>query len=166
MVFQTIGILVGVIYYVTSIRNQNRTRQIQIISTVGTGDLNWGFLNWEVGDYDDFMSEHGSEANPEDWGAVNAWFNRLEYFDVYVREGLLDVRLICLMSVGTIKESWEKYRGKRSGASGTTGPETGLRQSTCTRGWLNIWRNIQNLASDRQILSSHKPISLENVLII
>ena len=111
MVFQTIGILVGVIYYVTSIRNQNRTRQIQIISTVGTGDLNWGFLNWEVGDYDDFMSEHGSEANPEDWGAVNAWFNRLEYFDVYVREGLLDVRLICLMSVGTIKESWEKYRG-------------------------------------------------------
>ena len=45
MVFQTIGILVGVIYYVSSIRNQNRTRQIQIIGTVGTLDLDWSFLN-------------------------------------------------------------------------------------------------------------------------
>ena len=111
MVFQTIGILVGVIYYVSSIRNQNRTRQIQIIGTVGTLDLDWSFLNWEVGEYDDFMSEHGPQADPEGWKTLNAWFNRLELYGVYVREGLIDVRLVCLMSGGTIKESWEKYRG-------------------------------------------------------
>ena len=108
---QTVGILVGVSYYIVSIRNQNRTRQIQIISTVGIGNLDWSFLDWEVGDLDDFMSEHGPEVDPEGWMTINEWFNRLEVFGVFVKEGLLDVRLICLMSGGTIKASWEKYRG-------------------------------------------------------
>ena len=108
---QTVGILVGVSYYVVSLRNQSRARQIQIISTVGTGNLDWSFLNWEVDDYTVFMSEHGPEADPEGWNTLNEWFNRLEVWGVYVREGLLDVRLVCLMSGGTSKESWEKYRG-------------------------------------------------------
>ena len=111
MVFQTIGILVGVIYYITSIRNQSRSRQIQIIGAAATLDLDFDFLNWEVDNYDFFMSEHGPDADPEDWKNLNAFFNRLELWGVYVREGLLDVRLVCLMSGGTIKESWEKYRG-------------------------------------------------------
>lgn len=111
MALQTISIMVGVVYYITSIRNQSRTRQIQIIDAVTSLDRNYDFLNWEVGDYDVFMSEHGPEADPEDWKNLNAFFNGLEQYGVYVREGLLDVRLVCLMSGGTIKEAWEKYRG-------------------------------------------------------
>ena len=108
---QTIGILVGVSYYIVSLRNQSRTRQIQIVNSVGIGNLDWSFLDWEIGDYEDFMSEHGPEVDPEGWSNMYEWFNRLEIFGVFVREGLLDVRLMCLMSGGTIKESWEKFRG-------------------------------------------------------
>ena len=110
-ILQTAGILVGIVYYITIMRNQARTRQVQIIGSITSYDLNWSFLDWDVTDYDDFISKHGPEANPQDWKDLYAWFNRMELQGVYVREGLLDVRLVCLMSGGTIKESWEKYRG-------------------------------------------------------
>ena len=110
-ILQTAGILVGIVYYITIMRNQARTRQVQIIGSITSYDLNWSFLDWDVTDYDDFISKHGPEANPQDWKDLYAWLNRMELQGVYVREGLLDVRLVCLMSGGTIKESWEKYRG-------------------------------------------------------
>jgi len=110
MVFQTISILVGVIYYITSIKNQNKSRQIQIISSSNTSEINWDFLDWEINDYDDFMSKYGPKVNPDGWKWVMFWFNVLEMWGVYVREGILDIRLVCLMSGGTIKESWEKYK--------------------------------------------------------
>jgi hypothetical protein len=108
---QTVGILVGIIYYIANMRNQNRSRQIQIMGSTTKMDLTYDFLNWDTEDYDVFMSEHGSKADPEGWKALNVWFNSLELRGLYVREGLLDVRLVCLMSGGTIKESWESYRG-------------------------------------------------------
>ena len=110
-IVQTVGILVGIIYYITNMRNQNRSRQIQIISSIVTMDQTSDFINWDTGDYDVFMSEHGPEAKLEDWMLLNSFFYRLEFQGVYVREGLLDIRLVCLIDGGTIKEAWEHYRG-------------------------------------------------------
>jgi hypothetical protein len=66
-----------------------------------------GFLSWEYTDYDDFMSKYGPESNLENWVNLMAWFSKLEEFGVYVKEGLLDIRLIYLLHGGTIKKSWE-----------------------------------------------------------
>ena len=38
-----------------------------------------------------------------------SWFMQLEEFGVYVREGLFNVRFICLIHGGTIQKSWEMY---------------------------------------------------------
>jgi hypothetical protein len=108
---QTIAVIIGIVYYITIMRNQNRSRQVQIIGSTLKMDLDYNFLNWDTSDYEVFMSKHGPKADPEGWKALNVWFNMLELQGVYVREGLLDVRLVCLMSGGTIKESWESYRG-------------------------------------------------------
>ena len=108
---QTVGILVGIIYYITNMKNQNRSRQIQIISSIVALDQPWDFLHWDTDDYDVFMSEHGPEADPDGWRALDSFFYRLELQGVYVREGLLDIRLVCLIDGGTIKEAWEHYRG-------------------------------------------------------
>jgi hypothetical protein len=67
-------------------------------------------MEWTVENYDHFMSKHGPEANPEGWSQWMLWFNMLENYGVYVREGLLDIRLVCLLSGGTIMASWRKYK--------------------------------------------------------
>ncbi len=65
------------------------------------------FLSWEYGDYDDLMSKYGPEANPEGWDDLMGWFRMLEEMGVYVKEGLLDIRLIYLLNGGSITKSWE-----------------------------------------------------------
>ena len=109
MFIQAAGILVAAIYHIMTLRNQSKSRQIQILNAVNSRELNWDFSLWEFSDYEDFMSRYGPDSNPEGWKDVMDWFNRLESFGVYVREGLLDIRLVCLMSGGTIKNTWERY---------------------------------------------------------
>ncbi len=66
-----------------------------------------GFFSWEYGDYDDLMSKYGPEANPEGWYNLIRWLLKLEELGVYVREGLLDIRLIYLLTGGVITKTWE-----------------------------------------------------------
>jgi len=65
------------------------------------------FLDWEYRDYDDLMSKYGPESNPEGWLNLLEWFRMLEELGVYVKEGLLDIRLIYLLQGGNITLSWE-----------------------------------------------------------
>ncbi len=107
LIFVTlISVPVGVFYHVLTLRNQNRARQIQIIRSINPM-VELGFLSWEYGDYDDFMSKYGPESNPEGWGNLMGWFRMLEEMGVYVKEGLLDIRLIYLLNGGNITKSWE-----------------------------------------------------------
>ena len=101
--------VIGLTYYIMVLRNQIKSRQIQIINSA-PAPTDWGFQDWKVIDYDQFMSDYGPEVNPDGWNQFMLWFNRLENFGVYVREGLLDIRLVCLLGGGTIKSSWEKYK--------------------------------------------------------
>ncbi len=107
LIFVTlISVPVGVFYHVLTLRNQNRTRQIQIIRSINPM-VELGFLSWEYGDYDDVMSKYGPESNPEGWGNLMGWFRMLEEMGVYVKEGLLDIRIIYLLNGGSITKSWE-----------------------------------------------------------
>ncbi len=96
----------GISYYILSLRNQNRARQIQIIRGINP-IVDVPFLSWEYGDYDDLLSKYGPEANPEGWDNLMGWFRKLEEMGVYVKEGLLDIRLIYLLQGGNITKSWE-----------------------------------------------------------
>ena len=102
-----ISVPVGVFYYVMTLRNQSRSRQIQIIRGLNATNIDLTFLSWEFSDYDDFMSKFGPESNPESWLNLMDWFTTLEEYGVYVKEGLLDIRLLYLLHGGTIKKSWE-----------------------------------------------------------
>jgi len=102
-----ISVPVGVFYYVMTLRNQSRSRQIQIIRGLSSTNVDKGFLSWNFSDYDDFMSKYGPEPNPEGWKNMMDWFTALEEYGVYVKEGLLDIHLLYLLHGGTIKKSWE-----------------------------------------------------------
>ena len=101
-----ISLTIGVFYYVLTLRNQNRARQIQIIRGINPM-VDIFFLSWEFEDYDDIMSKYGPEYNPEGWDNLMRWFRMLEEMGVYVKEGLLDIRLIYLLQGGNITKSWE-----------------------------------------------------------
>ena len=103
---QTVGLLVGISYYILTLRNQNRARQIQIIRGINPM-IAQPFLSWEYSDYDDVISKYGPEINPEGWENLMRWFRMLEEMGVYVKEGMLDIRLIYLLHGGTITVSWE-----------------------------------------------------------
>jgi hypothetical protein len=74
---------------------------------MGKGGRGVGYLSWEYRDYDDLMSKYGPESNPEGWDNLTGWFMKLEEMGVYVKEGLLDIRLIYLLIGGTITKTWE-----------------------------------------------------------
>ena len=104
-----VSITVGVLYYINTLKNQNISRQIQIIRGVNSRDpSNWKFLEIEWEDYDDFLAKY-VENESEHWTNILLWFNNFEELGVYVREGMLNVRLVCLLSGGTYLMSWEKF---------------------------------------------------------
>ena len=109
-IVQTIALIVGIIYYLTIMRNQNKTRQIQIMKGANIlGDYVWRLYEAEFTDFDDFQEKYGIESNPEFRRDFLEYFNQMEELGVYLRDGLLDVRYLALLAGGTIMSMWEKY---------------------------------------------------------
>jgi hypothetical protein len=107
---QTLALLVGIIYYITIMRNQNKTRQIQILKDANIlGDFVWRLYEAGFTDFNDFQEKYGLDTNTEFRRDFLAYFNQMEELGVYVRDGLLDVRYLALISGSTIIALWEKY---------------------------------------------------------
>ncbi len=122
---QTVSLMVGVIYYITIMRNTQRnqeltrkaqeqalgTREAQLMMQLWNSWMEYGdvFLVWrdiEYEDFDDFWERYGSD--PSFWeknGPILAWY---ENMGVLVKEGLLSIRLIALMYAGSTRKFWEK----------------------------------------------------------
>jgi hypothetical protein len=106
---QTIALIVGVLYYVTTMRNQNKARQLQALNNVfSRGPKNFKFLEWDLQDYEEFRMKYFDENDVESV-AFRAWWDIQEELGVYLKEGLVDVRLIYLFMSGTVTKVWEKY---------------------------------------------------------
>ena len=87
---------------------------MQIIQSVENGmtsksGFNYKFLNATWEDYDDFMEKYGPESGTDVWANNIAWLDAFELYGVYIREGMLDVRLVCLICGGTFLNYWDKY---------------------------------------------------------
>ena len=74
-----------------------------------TPSFNFDFLYATWKDYDDFTEKYGLESSSEVWSNNMAWIDAFEFYGLYVREGLLDIRLVSLSSGGTFTKYWEKY---------------------------------------------------------
>lgn len=132
---QTVGLLVGIFYYIMTIRINQRnqeisiknqeltlesqrqaleTRQAQLFMqlTTMTRTKEWlelmEHLNFKWSTFDEW-----SERIDNDVKAQHAWIN-LSYFyeqlGVLVREGYIDIRLVALYDTVGITAGWEYYR--------------------------------------------------------
>lgn len=125
---QTVGILVGVFYYIITIRTNQRnqeltrkaqettleTRQAQLFMQIYNRFQDSEFTrhfnkiqSWEWKDYDDYLEKYGAE-NIE---ASTAWWSVGKVFEgigVLVKRGLIDVAIVDDLMSGQILQYWEK----------------------------------------------------------
>jgi hypothetical protein len=109
-VIRTAGILVGIVYYITTVRNQNKARQLQILKGANLiGSYMNPLYEAEFTDSDDFKEKYDIFTSNEVSESFFRYFNVLEELGVYVKEGLLDVKYVAQIGGGAIIGLWEKY---------------------------------------------------------
>jgi hypothetical protein len=120
---QTVGILVGVFYYIMTIRTNQRNEQLQL-ETRQAQLLMQIYNDWRNPDqlrlfaksmqmtwdsYEDFQSKYSVENFEE-----RLPFTSMSYFfegvGVLVEEGLVDIELVSKLMSGDLKTHWEKFR--------------------------------------------------------
>ncbi len=118
---QTVGILVGVFYYISTLRNAQRTQQLQLETRQAqlfmqlynryrddTQDLDIekSFLDVEIESFEEFMRLWKTD---EDFGKVLSTLGGFyEGIGVMVRERYIPVRLVALQWGGITRRFWEK----------------------------------------------------------
>ncbi|MHA2164019.1 MAG: DUF4760 domain-containing protein [Candidatus Thorarchaeota archaeon] len=111
------GVLIGLASYVMSVRNANKTRQMQLISQFSDSTSEeiqkrgLKLLSLEWSDYDDFEKKYGSDHNPDNYAMrYAAWsnFNRLGYL---LKEGLIEIEHLqgLFSGAGGALWHWHKY---------------------------------------------------------
>jgi hypothetical protein len=111
---QTIGILVGVFYYIMTLRNQKINRQAQLFMNIYglmvTPEMQGRFRDVqriEVNSMDDWSRLQEDRAQFETWGFYCTYY---EGIGVLVKEGLINIELVAKMLSGNVIWFWEKYR--------------------------------------------------------
>ena len=119
---QTTGILVGISYYILTLRNQQKsqkhaedTRQatlfMNIFKELLTGsEIMYLIMDMEYDDFEDFEHKYGRDNNPEANNMITEHMLLMEGIGVIVREGYVSVRLVALLTSGLVRIGWEKLR--------------------------------------------------------
>jgi len=134
---QTVGLFVGIVYYLIIMRNSQRTRELTLQSQELTRKAqeqaletrqaqlfmymydHWSdpeFINhwdeiqrWEWTDYDDFSERYGSEVNPERYISFSTIARFFEGVGVLVKRKLVDPTLVDDLMSGNVLRFWEKF---------------------------------------------------------
>jgi hypothetical protein len=120
---QTIGLLVGIVYYLIIMRNSQRNQQVQLETRQAQLFMRlFEYLNsekfmkdwtdvvwvWEWTDYDDYWKKYGTEENLE---AHVKHLNLWKFFDcvgILVNRGLVDLDFMSEMITTSVTRYWEK----------------------------------------------------------
>ena len=99
---QTAGILVGVFYYVTTLRNQSRARKLtvanqlgQILSSVENMHNFIELLEMEWENYDDFMRKYDSSVNRDNYAKRSSMWGLCDRIGCELYQGNVDSDVLC-----------------------------------------------------------------------
>jgi hypothetical protein len=114
LVLTGIGIIVSILYYAMTIRNQNKTRQAQLLMGLYETYRSPEFRKrqmaiqiLEYNDFHDFWDKYGRDNNPDYWAM---WFSVAAFYNgigVLVRRNMLDIELVEELLANIIERSWE-----------------------------------------------------------
>jgi len=113
---QTVGILVGVVYYIITLRNAERSRQTQLLMQITNKYNNRDELKHyfemnqvEFEGIDDFIDKCGVDNNPD---AFVSYYQRLYLFEeigVLVKRGLISPEVVDDVLSGVLIGFWGRY---------------------------------------------------------
>jgi hypothetical protein len=122
---QTAGLLVGIYYYIMTLRNQQKnrehseeTRKIQLLLRMnenisersGSGVDYSEIMAMQWDNYDDFMSKYGVENNPDSYRKRMRIWRQMNVNGLLVRDGLIDARaMIDYIGYGPLW-MWMKFK--------------------------------------------------------
>jgi hypothetical protein len=111
---QTTGILVGVFYYVTTLRNQSRARKLtmanqlgQVISSVENLNIFMELLEMEWEDFDDFQRKYDSSVNRDNYAKRWMCWGLFERMGSELYQGNVDAEM--LSSQTTFQGVWLQW---------------------------------------------------------
>ena len=125
LVLTGLSITASLFYYANVLSNANKTQKQQLetrqaqlfmdmykefVSESESGTV-YLLMDMEYDDYEDFERKFGHDNNPEANNMITRHMMLMEGFGVLVREEYVSVRLVALLTSGTIKLGWEKMKG-------------------------------------------------------
>ena len=122
---QTVGLLVGIAYYLIIMRNSQRaqrlqleTRQAQMFMQIYNqvqdpvqrkAGIHISNLEWNSFEEFAVLFDPEKPENAENFEAMSTLIAYYEGVGVLVREGLLDIRWVTLLMAGRTRRLWEKF---------------------------------------------------------
>ena len=110
-----LGLAASITYYAMVLRNQNKTRQTQMLMELYAVYRDpefakaWGeIMDQEYTDFDDYWLKYGSDTNREAW---NTWQSVARLFNgigVLVKKNMVDIELVEELLGVIIVVSWSK----------------------------------------------------------
>jgi len=111
----SVGMIIALSYYALTIRNQNRTRQAQLLMDLYETYRSPGFrkqqqeiFNLEWTDYEDFWEKYGGQNNPDTWAN---WLSAAGFYNgigVLLKRKMLDIDLVEELLSNITLVSWDR----------------------------------------------------------
>ncbi len=129
-IVQTIALIVGIVYYLTIMRNQQKTRELALKAQEHATETRqtqiftelfnrmqspeaWDRFQevsamWTWTDFDDFWEKYGEENAPESWNKFINTVSPFEYMALLVRDGMINAELVWHWWGLFLIDFWEK----------------------------------------------------------
>ena len=115
---QTVGLLVGIFYYIMTLQNTAKGRRLQLAQRILTqiqseenALLSLEILDMRWDDIDDFERKYDSTVNPENYAKRTKMFGMYTETGYFLKKGLIDVETIFDLNGGhSIFLMWNKFK--------------------------------------------------------
>lgn len=114
---RTVGIIVGIIYYLSIMRNQSKTREAQFLLQLNQvfqdkeAIKDWhDVLTMDFKDYQDYMERYDSSVNMENYLQRSRIWRMLNNFGHIIKRGLVDPETVYDgIQGGFVEDMWNKH---------------------------------------------------------
>jgi hypothetical protein len=115
---QTAGILVGIFYYILTLRNQIMLRKSQFLYTIydkltDPEELKHSYtdlLQWQWDDFEDFERKYGLDENTDAFHQRHAMFNWANFIGSLLMKDLIDIELVYKFVPFGFPQLWNKFK--------------------------------------------------------
>ncbi len=118
IVIAATSIVIATAYYITIVRNTNRTRQAQLFMQFHSKGMNKELIrditeinvSWTWKDVDEFFHKYGPETNLDAWAKFVSVWAYYEGMGTLAKKNLINVEMIPEMLAIAIVDFWEKIQ--------------------------------------------------------